>query len=371
MAVTVGQIVKWMDEWAPPSLAEPDDKIGLLIGSMSESVTRVAVALDVTEQVADEAIERGAQLIIAHHPIIFRPLRAIRTDRADGRLMKKLLQHNIAVFAAHTNLDVAAGGVNDLLADAIGIRNAAPLHVSVREELYKLVVYIPRTHLDAVREAVFTAGAGHIGQYSHCGFSAEGVGTFLPQEGAKPFLGEAGRLEEAQEFRFETIVPAGRKEAVIRAMREAHPYEEVAYDVYRLALDGNALGLGRVGKLAAEMTLSEFADHVKKALGVPALRFVGDKQKKVRKAAVLGGSGRSFLKHAIAAGADVFVTGDLDHHTAHDALAAGLAMVDPGHHVEQVMKQGVADRLNAYSVSAGWNITAYASERPTEPFTFA
>ncbi len=370
MAVDVRSVVQWMESWAPTSFAEEGDKVGLQIGSMRSPVHRVAVALDVTEAVADEAIERGASLIIAHHPIIFRPLAALRTDRPDGRLIAKLVKHDISVYASHTNLDVAVGGVNDLLAQALGLTATRPLKTSVSETLYKLVTYVPPSHVDAVRDAVFAAGAGRIGKYSHCGFTSGGTGTFLPGEGAQPFLGEPGKLESASEQRFETVVPESRKAAAVKALLAAHPYEEVAYDVFRLELEGAAYGLGRVGTLEAPMTLQAFAESAKAAFGVPALRIAGDPSRTVKKVAVLGGSGRSYVKHAIAAGADVFVTGDLDHHTAHDAIAAGLALVDPGHHIEQIMKAAVAGRLNEHASKAGWEIEAFASTGSTEPFVF-
>ncbi|HZG78455.1 MAG TPA: Nif3-like dinuclear metal center hexameric protein, partial [Paenibacillus sp.] len=176
MDVDVRRVVEWMESWAPTSLAEEGDKVGLQIGSMQQKVQRVAVALDVTEAVVDEAIERDASLIIAHHPILFRPLTAIRTDRADGRLIAKLVKRDVAVYASHTNLDVAVGGVNDLLADALGLQATKPLKTSFAEPLYKLVTFVPSSHADAVREAVFAAGAGHIGRYSHCGFTVDGTG---------------------------------------------------------------------------------------------------------------------------------------------------------------------------------------------------
>ena len=370
MVVDVRRVVEWMESWAPTSLAEEGDKVGLQIGSMQGKVERAAVALDVTEAVVDEAIRRGAGLIIAHHPILFRPLSAIRTDRADGRLLAKLIKHDIAVYASHTNLDVATGGVNDLLAAALGLTATKPLKTSFSETLYKLVAYVPASHADEVREAVFAAGAGHIGNYSHCGFTVDGTGTFLPEDGANPFAGERGRLETASEVRFETVVPERRKAAAVKALLAAHPYEEVAYDVFRLELPGEAFGLGRVGTLAEPTTLQSFAEFAKTAFGVPALRIAGDPSRSVRKVAVLGGSGRSYVKHAIAAGADVFVTGDLDHHTAHDAIAAGLALVDPGHHIEQVMKGAVAARLNAHATEQGWNLEAYPASGSTEPFVF-
>ncbi|MCI3919714.1 Nif3-like dinuclear metal center hexameric protein [Paenibacillus sp. TRM 82003] len=370
MSIRVRDVVRWMEAWAPPSLAEPDDKIGLQVGSMSAEVTRIAVALDVTEAVVDEAVERGAELIVAHHPIIFRPLASVRTDKPEGRLIHKLLTQGISVFAAHTNLDVAEGGVNDLLADALGLEATRPLKRTVTETLYKLIVYVPVSHRDTVSEAVFAAGAGHIGAYSQCGFAVEGTGTFRPEDGSNPFIGRRGELERVEEVRFETIVPEGARNAVVQAMKRAHPYEEPAYDLFRLELAGPAYGLGRVGKLPRPMTLQAFAEHAKQAFGVPSLRYVGDSGKSVQRVAVLGGSGRSYVKHALAAGADAFVTGDLDHHTAHDAWAAGLALVDPGHHIEHIMKKGAAARLLERAAADGLTVDVYASELSTEPFVF-
>lgn len=370
MGIKVKDVVRWMDDWAPPALAEPDDPIGLQIGAMSAPVTRIAVALDVTEDVVDEAVEKGAQLIIAHHPIIFRPLRTLRTDRPEGRVISKLLKHGISVFAAHTNLDTASGGVNDLLAEALGLQGCVPLRRAGTETLYKLVVYTPHSHAEAVSQAVFEAGAGHIGNYSHCGFTTPGTGTFLPEDGANPYLGEVGQVERAEEARFETVVPASRKDAVIAAMKQAHPYEEVAYDLYRLEIPGAAYGLGRVGKLPEAVPLKKFAEQVKQAFGLNALRYVGDGDALVRRVAVLGGSGRSYVKDALAASADVFVTGDLDHHTSLDAKAAGLSLVDAGHHIEQIMKEAVASRLRQWFEQTGKNVDVYASKLSTDPFTF-
>lgn len=370
MAVPVGTIVRWMERWAPPAMAEPDDKIGLQVGSMNAPVSNVLVALDVTEAVVEEAVRTGAELIVAHHPVIFRPLQALRTDRPEGNLIGALLRNGMSVYVAHTNLDVAPGGVNDMLAGALGLEACAPLQPTFAEQLYKLVVYVPAGHLEAVRDAAFAAGAGRIGRYGRCGFVLEGEGSFLPEEGADPFIGRTGTEERVRESRFETIVPASLRSGVVNAVIAAHPYEEVAYDVLVLEQTASAAGLGRVGTLPDSMPLGQFAERVKRSYGVPALRVVGPVSRPVRRVAVLGGSGRSYVKQAIAARADVFVTGDIDHHTAHDALAAGLALVDPGHHIEQIMKRGAAARLNECARAEQAAVEAHASELSTEPFAF-
>jgi len=364
-------ITALFEELAPKYMAMPDDKIGLQLGSLQKDITKVLVALDVTEAVVDEAIAAGAELIIAHHAIIYRPLANLQTDTPAGRLYAKLIKHDIAVYVAHTNLDVATGGINDLLAEKLGLSDTTHLEEVHTEKLNKLVVFVPKTHHEVVLEAMFGAGAGWIGQYSHCSFNVEGTGTFLPREGADPYIGKAGKLERVDEVRIETIVPDTASRRVVQAMLKAHPYEEVAYDLYPLDLKGRAFGLGRVGKLPAETTLASFVQAAKQAFDVPAVRVVGDLNGTVRKAAVLGGSGGRYWKRAQFAGAGVLVTGDVDYHDAHDALAAGMAIIDVGHNVEKIMKEAVASYLRERFAEKRYATTAIASQVDTEPFQFA
>jgi dinuclear metal center YbgI/SA1388 family protein len=368
MSISVHEIVSWFEEWAPASLAEPEDPIGLQLGNMNQSLTTIAIALDVTESVVDEAIQRGAKLIIAHHPLIYRPLRAIRTDHPDGNIITKLLSHQISVYIAHTNFDVAEGGVNDMLAQLFGLEHIAIFKNTKREERFKLIVFIPKDDYYAVSEAMFAAGAGSMGNYKHCGFASSGLGTFVPLEGAMPALGVINAKERVEEIRFETIVSAKRIDSVIQAMRETHPYEEVAYDLLRLEHGGKHYGLGRMGTLPQPMTLQHFSEKIKQALNISSIRIVGNAERLISKVAVLGGSGKSLIKHAINAGVDVYVTGDIDHHTAHDALAANLALIDPGHHMEHILKLKLAERLNQWLQHQGVQVNVYASEISTDPF---
>lgn len=363
-------VVQLMEELAPKYYAVPDDSIGLQLGSLQKDIRKVLVALDVTPEVVEEAIQEGADLIIAHHAIIYRPIRHLQTDTPAGRLYAKLIKHDIAVYIAHTNLDVAEGGVNDLLAEALGLTGLTHLEEVHTEKLKKLVVFVPEGHHGKVQQAVFAAGAGWIGNYSHCSFNIEGKGTFLPREGAEPYIGEPGKLEQVDEIRLETIVPESVEKRVVTAMLKAHPYEEVAYDLYPMDLKGRAFGLGRTGKLPEPCTLGELADRVKQAFGVPALRLVGDPGRMVSKIAVMGGSGGKYVRHALFAGADVLITGDVDYHAAHDALAAGLAVIDPGHNVEKIMKPGVADFLNRRLWERHWDTVAVPSAVDTEVFRF-
>jgi dinuclear metal center YbgI/SA1388 family protein len=361
-------VISLMEQLAPKHFAVPDDKIGLQLGTLRMEVGKVLTALDVTEAVVDEAIAIGANLIIAHHAIIFRPLAGILTETPAGRLYEKLIKHDIAVYIAHTNLDVADGGINDMMAGALGLTGLTHLEEVHTEKLKKLVVFIPEEHQEKVAQAVFDAGAGWIGKYSHCSFRIPGTGTFRPESGAEPYIGSKGKLERVAEVRLETIVPDSVERKVIAAMLKAHPYEEVAYDLYPVDLKGRSFGLGRVGRLAQPVTLEAFAQTVKTAFDVPALRVVGPLDREVRKVAVLGGSGGRYVRHALFAGADVLVTGDVDYHAAHDALAAGLSIVDPGHNVEKIMKAGVAAWLGERLREKKWTTEVVASQVDTEVF---
>jgi dinuclear metal center YbgI/SA1388 family protein len=363
------QIIQLFEQFSPKSLAMEGDKIGLQIGRLNKPVEKVLVALDVLEEVVDEAIAENVQLIIAHHPIIFRPLQKISTEQTYGRIIEKLIKHDIAVYAAHTNLDVAKGGVNDLLAEALGLTDTEVLVPTSEIKLKKLVVFVPEKDAVKVKEALGNAGAGHIGNYSHCAFSSQGTGQFLPGDNTNPHIGSHGKLEEVNEVRVETIFPEHLEKKILSAMIKAHPYEEVAYDIYPLENKGETLGLGRVGYVN-EMSLEEFAAHVKKNLGVQGLRVVGDLQSKVRKVAVLGGDGNKYFMSAKFKGADVYVTGDFYYHVAHDAMMEGLNIVDPGHNVEKVMKDGVVKVMDKMCKEKGLEVTFMASKPNTDPFQF-
>jgi hypothetical protein len=236
------------------------------------------------------------------------------------------------------------------------------------DKLFKLVVYVPESHHETVRTAMFSAGAGWIGNYSHCSFNIEGTGTFLPQEGSDPFIGKPGRLTQSKEIRLETVVPHSARKKVISAMLKVHPYEEVAYDLYSMDLKGRSFGLGRVGVLPAEESLDQFAERVKVAFHVPFVRMVGDGSRQIRKVAVLGGAGAKYIRHAVFAGANVLVTGDIDFHSAQDAEAAGLAIIDPGHHAEKIMKSKTASWLAGQLRDEGYDTEVFASQVDTEPF---
>lgn len=360
------ELIRYMDHYAAPSLAMEKDRIGLQVGDPQTEVKGVLVTLDVNEAVVDEAIHVGANWIIAHHALIYQPLRSVRTDQPAGRMLAKMLKHGINVYIAHTNLDAADDGVNDVLAEKLQLQQTKVLIPYQEEKIKKLVVFVPEDHHEQVLQALGDAGAGWIGDYSHCTFNTTGMGTFLPREGANPFIGKRGQLEKVNEIRIETIFTERIQNRVLEAMLAAHPYEEVAYDIYPLDLPGKRLGFGRIGSLAKPVMLGEFAEQVKQAYQVQGLRLVGDANRQVQTVAILGGSGGRYFIDALSKGADVYITGDVDYHIAQDALAHGLSIIDPGHHVEQLVVERVC-RVLAQQLN---QVPVYASKVDTNPFRF-
>ena len=370
-AVNGQEIIQLFESWSPKKYAcMENDPIGLAVGTLNKPVTNVLVTLDVTDAVVEEAIANGCELIIAHHPPIFRKLSHIRTDNPQGQLFEKLIKNDIAVYAAHTNLDVAPGGVNDLLADALQLQSTKILDETYEENLMKLAVFAPLEAGEQLRAALAKAGAGSLGDYDSCSFTSEGTGRFLPNEGATPYIGQKGELEAVKEEKIEVVFPVSKKARILKAMFNSHPYEEPAYDVWHLDVVAEKQGLGRIGLLKEPMTLEAFANFVKQQLDVPALRVVGQLDRVVQKVAVVGGDGNKYIYTAKFAGADVFVTGDIGFHIAQDAEVNGLSIVDPGHHVEKVMIKGVAHKMTELCNERKYNVTFKQSQIDTEPFKF-
>ncbi|MFX3616065.1 MAG: Nif3-like dinuclear metal center hexameric protein [Sporolactobacillus sp.] len=364
------QLIQRFEEWAPKTLAFEKDRIGLLVGSLNKQVKRVMVTLDVLENVVDEAAEKDVDMIIAHHPVIFHPLKTVRSDEGQGKIITKCIRNDIAVYAAHTNLDIAEGGVNDMLAARLNLQQPQILQETYIEPLYKLAVYVPVSDYERVRQVLGDAGAGAIGNYSHCTFSSVGEGAFLPEEGTHPYIGQVGKMEHTDEKKVETIVPEHLLKAVIRRMLKSHPYEEPAYDVYLLHNKGKAYGLGRIGKLPEPVLFSDYCRMVKETLGLEGLRATGNPDQKVQTIAVSGGDGNSLIPFARYQGADVLITGDVYYHTAHDALLCGLKVIDAGHHIESIMKEGVQHYLQKIINQEGFQTEVVTSEAPTDPFHF-
>lgn len=359
-------IFRELEAWAPKTFAYDWDNVGLQVGSISDKTEAVLVTLDVNDAVVDEAIRLGANVIVSHHPMLFKPLKTIDFNTPKGKLVRKLIKHDITVYASHTNLDIAEGGVNDLLAEKIGIENVQPMVVTHEEPLYKLAVFTPVDHVNEVVDALSEAGAGHIGNYSHCTFQAPGTGTFKPLEGANPYIGTQHKIERVEELKIETIVPETLLKNVVEAMLKAHPYEEVAYDIYPLKNEGKKYGLGRIGTLKEVVNFHQLIEMTKKVLDVRHVRYVGDLDKQVKRVAVLGGSGEKYIHKAKQLGADAYITGDVTFHQAQDAKDNGLALIDAGHYIEQVMKEATKRFIEERFPS----LNVYVSNVNTDPFQF-
>lgn len=360
MPVAAAHVAGIVEELAPRRLAEEWDNPGWQLGDPRRLVKSVLVALDPAPAVLERARELGAELVVTHHPLVFRPLKHLRLDLPEEALAAAFLNAGIAVYSAHTNLDNAPGGTSDVLAARLGLEKVEVLAPREAEKLYKIVTFVPPEHVDAVHRALTAAGAGWIGNYSHCSFQVEGTGTFLPLEGTNPFIGRQGVLERVHEVRLETIVPAPKLGEAVSRMLKAHPYEEVAYDVYPLARTGQTYGLGRVGELAEALPLAAFAQQVKEALDLAGLWYSGDGGQPVRRVAVCGGSGASLAGRARAAGADVLVTGDVKYHEAQAARLGRLAVIDAGHAgTENPVITALTAHLKERLAAEGVQVSAY------------
>ncbi|WHH59566.1 Nif3-like dinuclear metal center hexameric protein [Petroclostridium sp. X23] len=325
-------IMGMLEQLAPIRLAENWDNVGLLLGDREQPVNHMMVTLDVTMEVVQEAVKKKVNMIIAHHPFIFKPLKAVVQQDYLGAMVRTLIKNDIAVYAAHTNLDICQGGLNDILADKMNLKNIQVLDVLSRKKLNKIVAFVPVGYEDAVRQTMTSAGAGWIGNYSDCTYMTGGTGTFKPLEGTNPFIGKQGKVEKTEEYRLETVAPAEKVKDIIQAMIEVHPYEEVAYDVYPLEVEGDAVGLGRIGYLEEPTPFHAFISSLKKVLGIQYVKCVGDENKLISTVALCTGSGGDFISSAIQKRADVYITGDIKYHQAQLAQQAGINLIDAGHY---------------------------------------
>ncbi len=334
MSTTVADVVSVLEARYHPSWAEDWDRVGLVCGAPDAPVRKVLFAVDPVEAVVDEALEWGADLIVTHHPLYLRGTSSVAATDAKGRVVHRLVTGGAALFVAHTNADVARPGVSDALADVLGLTDTVPLLPAPSDPLDKIVTFVPRDQAEAVLDAVAAAGAGGIGNYSRCANLVPAVGTFRPEPGAYPAIGSVGRVEYVDETRLEVVAPRGRRAAVLGALVGAHPYEEPAWDVIELATVPSPRGLGRVGVLPAAEPFSQFVRRVAAALPVTpvGVRAAGSATREIRAVAVVGGAGDTAFEAVRRSGADAYVTADLRHHPASEALAdAGFCLVDAGH----------------------------------------
>ncbi len=364
--MTVNDILHIIEQRAPKELCWQGDNVGLQVGSPKQKVKKILVTLDVTEKVINEARKANANLIISHHPLIFTPLKSLTPEHRTSKLALMLVKADISLIAAHTNLDFTNNGVSIVLAERLGLQNIKVL-APQKEVLKKITVFVPVGHVDAVMQAMSNAGAGAIGNYDSCSFQLQGTGTFRGLGGSKPYIGSKGKTERVEEVRLEMIVYSWKLNSVIHAMKAAHPYEEIAYDVYSLENEVNQMGAGAIGEMKRPMKLEMFLKHVGKVLRVPALRFTGKKNSTIKRVAVCGGSGSQLISNAIAAGADAYITADVKYHTFQDAEEK-IVLIDAGHYeTESPVLQSLSAYLKENSFNRRERIPVIVSKTNVNP----
>ncbi len=327
--IKVKTIASFLESVAPLSLQESYDNAGLIVGNPDAEISAALVTIDVTEEVINEAIKKGTGLIVAHHPFVFSGLKKITGKTYVERTLIKAIKNDIAVYAAHTNLDSVTGGVNSKICEKLGLLNCKILQPSAGQ-LKKLVTFIPSENAEEVREAVFNAGAGHIGNYDYCGYNLEGEGSFRGDESTHPFVGERNNVHYEKEIRFETIFPGYLQGEIIAALLKSHPYEEVAYDIYPLENLFEQAGMGMIGNLAEPLSEKKFLALLKEIFNAGCIKHTALKGSPVNKVAVCGGAGSFLLNKAISGGADVIVSGDFKYHQFFDAENK-IVIADVGH----------------------------------------
>ena len=362
----VKEIQGIVEAWAPPGTAWERDNVGLQVGDAEREVRGILVCLDVTPATVHEARRRRANLIVSHHPLLFRPLRAVTPVSHAGALVIALLKEGISLYSAHTNLDSAREGTSFALARAMQLRDIDFLLKSDQIDR-KIVTFVPAEHVDKVAGAMSGAGAGIIGRYGECSFRTEGTGTFRGDASSRPSVGMKGRLEHVPETRLEMVAPRWQVGAVVEALKRAHPYEEVAYDILPLENRSNEFGMGIIGTLPRPVQLRTFLAMVKRSLGAKAVRFVAGKGQTVQRIAACGGSGSDLLAEAVRQGADAFVTGDVKYHTF--ARAQGtIALVDAGHfETEFPLVPALATRLKNEIRKRGERVRVFATRLSENP----
>jgi len=367
--MTVSDVETIMEQWAPRWIAWDRDNVGLQVGDRNASVRRILLCLDVTRDIVDEAIRKKADMLISHHPLLFHPPTSITKSDLQGELILRLAENRIALYSSHTNLDFTRDGVSFALAHALGLRNIRFLS-SLKGLMSKLAVFVPQGSVGKVLEAMADAGAGTIGNYSHCSFQVDGRGTFLGSAEANPAVGKRGVLETTAEVRLEMILPRSAVGRVATAMKSVHPYEEVAYDVYPLDNESTDFGMGAIGELESSVSLKDFLKRVRKALDAEAVKAAGNAKGRIQRVAVCGGSGSDLLPAAIQSGAEAFVTADVRYHTFLDADGR-LALVDAGHwETEHPVLPVIESRLQQACDERKERVSITVTRQRTSPIYF-
>ncbi len=362
----VKDITSALEEWAPKAYQEDYDNCGLLVGDPNQSIDKVLITLDVTEAVMDEAIANGNQLIVAHHPLIFKGLKKITPTHWVERCVTKAIKNDVAIYALHTNLDNVATGVNSKIAERIDLKDTRIL-APKSGNLSKLVTFVPPSSVDEVLNALHSAGAGQIGEYENCSFQVSGIGAFTPGAKASPTIGKNGKQEQVDELRVEVILPSHLESGILKALRRTHPYEEVAFYVSKLCNVNQEVGSGLIGTLPSPMTFDSFVTQMKKIMNLQVVKHTHPLEKMIETVAVCGGAGSFLLKQAISQGADVFVSSDFKYHDFFESENR-INMLDIGHYESEVFtKELILDYLSQKFA----NIAFRLSGVDTNPITFS
>ena len=329
------EIIKHIEQWAPKEIAWEKDNVGLQVGSFEREIKNILLCLDVTPAVIDQAIKKSCNLIISHHPLLFKSLKKISTDN-DYRsgIIENLIKNDITLYSAHTNLDYTKDGVSFRLAERLNLQGIDFLK-RLDSGQVKLTVFVPEESLKKVSDAIFNAGGGIIGEYANCSFGTEGLGTFKGSEKSNPSIGEKESFETVKEFRLEVLIDSWKLKNVLREMLKAHPYDEPAYDIYPLVNEHNSFGAGAAGKLPADMSAEEFLNYVSERLGLKNFRFTKGSKRRIKKVAVCGGSGTEYIDDAINSKADAYITADIKYHTFQDAEDR-ILLIDAGHYETEI-----------------------------------
>jgi len=371
MTVTIADIMGIMEELAPSQLAEDWDNPGLQVGQKDWSAEKIRIALDPLPEVVWDACADNTNLLITHHPLIFKPLQSIDFSTPSGSVIHMAARHHMGIFSAHTNLDSTSGGVNDMLSACIGLKDRKVLGNEISEKTCKLVVYVPAEYEDRIFNALSETPAGRIGRYSCCSFRNPGTGTFRPEPGAKPFSGKIGEILHASEVRIESVVREQDAAKVVKHIRAHHPYETMAYDLYPLSGEKSGHGPGRTGLLDQEISLKDFAMKIRQIFGLTTVKFCGRPDLRVRKVAVCSGSGSGMMRDFLASSAQVFVSGDLRYHDARDAESDGRGLIDIGHFAsEHLIVAILAERMRAILTERNMPVTVEICKSERDPFVY-
>jgi len=362
----IRELLSFFDHWAPFQLAEDYDNVGLLVGKPETEITGILVSLDTTEQVLDEAISRNCNVIVSHHPIIFKGIKKLNGQNSVSRCLEKAIRQGVALLAVHTNLDHVRSGVNNMIAQRLGLNETRVLR-PLKNQLMKLEYFIPPSHHEKVLESLHAAGVGNIGQYSQCSFSTSGKGRFTPNKGSNPFTGKIGQPEESDEWKVEVIFPKHNYNTVLKVLKQEHPYEEIAFMITRVENEWQDAGAGMIGMLPDPLGLENWLKHLKRQLSVSVVKYTKPIKHRIQTVALCGGAGFFLLPDAIAAGADVLVTSDIKYHEFFDAEDL-IQLMDIGHfESEQFTSSLIIEKLSIEFP----NIAVLLSETKTNPVFYA